>query len=454
MSGINKSQRAVIDHELVSTGEAPTEAPLSAVTGAPNSVGLYDETAQAWQQGQSVDAAAREAEAEEHAQREAAQNALRGVKSAVDAFASKPKSRFNVTDAQVGLDAGASERLKEGAAKLPREAIVKEVERQISANPAVSEAEVGALTARVMKHLDAAVAVGLTQKMKQEVTGLMSKAMQGFEAAANDPKMLEHIAEALAEKEGGEASATDKQEAARYRELAGLSKTASLTPANLKAALKESAAMLEREKTRFEGHEENTIYRALLTQDVRGLLIAKGEAGEGSWAAQSLEQIHERGEHDEKDLAIAKGACAIALAVTTGGLGAPIAAAAAAAFNAPGVGSAFHKIDEGRAGALSGSAARDADLTARHEATHTLVEAAASVAASAAMPAVLHKTGHAAGAVKQMLFAAEKTERVANGVLPFIGHKAGDAAAEAVIGVTAYKTKPNPGRATGKNLLE
>jgi hypothetical protein len=239
------------------------------------------------------------------------------------------------------------------------------------------------------------------QRMRDLVRNKLEEAAQTFETTAAQPLQLAALAAAINEKEGPNANATQRAEAKVLRATLGLEDDGQrVTADSLASALEARAALMRREAGKIGSAGENTLYRALLTHDVRGLFASEQGVRAGSWAAEGLDAVHARGKEDEEQIATAKLVTSVALAGVTGGAGLGVlgtvlmGAGTTAAINAPEVLVAHHEVGGAAAGASAGTAAVDAEEVARRHAWLKTFEAAASTALGGALGAVGGAGGH------------------------------------------------------------
>jgi hypothetical protein len=220
---------------------------------------------------------------------------------------------------------------------------------------------------------------------------------------------------------------------------------------------------MREEAGKLTGAGDNTLYRALLTQDVSAQWAKQAGIEPGSYAARQLATVRARGESDEWQVTGAKFAATVAMGVVTAGtltaLGLGVSSAAAlggagaASMNVAAVGTAWHEVDAARAGASAGTAAADAELAALHNAKVKTAEAmlevgagaafAASKAMSVAQEVALVEAGaaaHHAGVAAQVLHGGE--------------HFLKEVGTEGAITLGAHAVERSPAQASGRSALD
>lgn len=272
----------------------------------------------------------------------------------------------------VAARAAESKTFLAAASSMPREEVRAAVEETLrNAEPGLSKAQLANLTALVMNELGQTLRTNATQRMRELVVSKMDAAAGNFRRTAEDPAQLKQLIGNLAKLERPGATAAEHARAAQLRGALGLKPDQAATVDTLATALKARAGLMEREASEWRGKGENTIYRSLLTHDVGRLYEEQAGIQPGSWASEQVAAVKEQGETDERRIAGVKFATSIALGAATAGmgLGAAFAVGMTAAYNSPEVMAAVHGIDSADAGAAAGTAAPDAGVVARRNAT-------------------------------------------------------------------------------------
>lgn len=292
---------------------------------------------------------------------------LRGAALAVASRADQPRSRFF-----------------EAASRLPEDVVRQAVEQRLrAAHPNQGPKALAEKTELAMARLGDCVKTQAAARMRHAAHERLGAAAKEFRATAGKPGDLQALAATVNALERPGATAAQRAQAEVLRGTLGLeSDGRQVTPDALAQALSGRAAVMEKEAHHLAGAGSNTLFRTLLTHDVRGLVADGAGVRPGSWAAEGLDAVHQRGESDEAQLAMAKLVAGVALAGATAGLGLGVIAGmgATAAINAPEVLVAHHEVAGAAAGASAGTAAVDAQEVAQRRAWLKTYEAAASTA--------------------------------------------------------------------------
>lgn len=328
------------------------------------------------------------------------------------------------------------------AARVPNDVVRQGVEQRLrTANPKLSRDELATRTDLAMKHLGECVKIESAQRMRHAAQRRLEAAANEFASTAKKPDDLAKLSATINALESPRATPGQRAQASVLRATLGLENDGRrVTPDALAAALTSRATLMHEEAGKLAGAGENTLYRALLTHDVRGLVADEAKVRPGSFAAQGLDAVRARGESDEEQLATAKLLTSVALAGATAGLGLGVLAGmgVTAALNAPEVLVAHHEVGGAAAGASAGTAALDAQEVAERRAWLKTWEAAASVAFAGALGA---GGGHAVESV------ADHTAR------HIAQHAALHGAADGALMLGAHALESEKGEASGEDAL-
>jgi hypothetical protein len=348
--------------------------------------------------------------------------------------------------------------------QLPRETVQAEVSllvRETATNVSPERQQV--LVERMMGHLDEGLRTDAAQRMKDVAVAQLKTAATQFHDAAGDLIQREGLVASLKRLEAPGATAAQQDQAVLLRSGLGLPAEGAVTTQSLGVALDARAKLMREEADKLTGAGDNTLYRALLTQDVSAQWAKQAGIEPGSYSARQLATVRERGESDERQLTGAKLTATVAMGLVTAGtvtamgLGVSSAAAlggaGAASMNVAAVGTAWHEVDAARAGASAGTAAADAELAALHNAKVKTAEAVVEVGAGAAFAAskavsVAHEVAlveaggaaHHAGVAAEVLHAGE--------------HFLKELGVEGAITVGAHAVEQSPTQASGRSALD
>ncbi|MEW6433066.1 MAG: hypothetical protein AB1730_16300 [Myxococcota bacterium] len=320
--------------------------------------------------------------ARERALEAAVGKTLQRLDAALDHLAQQPREAWQAASYAVA-NAASDPAFFEFSARIPREKVHAQVAEHLRlANPNLSEKDVEHLTTLVMKHLDANVAMAAAKRMQKLVAGKLEDAAGHFRSAAKDPAQLQQLSARLTHLERRGASEAELAAARTMRAGLGLEADTPATPAALKDAMLARATLMSGEAEMMRGAGEFTLYRRLLTHDVRDVFMKEAGLRHGSWAVAGVAATHARGVADEDAIKHAKLMTSLAFTAVTAGTGAGVLAGmgAAALSNVPSVALAWRAIDSAAAGASAGTAAADAEATARHNARLATIEAGAATA--------------------------------------------------------------------------
>lgn len=317
---------------------------------------------------------------------------LTKLDEALDQLATSPRADWKEAARQIGI-IGGSPAFFEFAARIPRDQMRERIaEHLLGKNPELSPKDVEALTSLAMNHLDQSVARGATERMREMVATKLTAAAESFRTTAGSPDELKRLADRLARLERRGASDAERAAASVMRAGLGLDGDQPASPSALKDAMLKRAKLMESEGEAVRHAGDTTLFRRLLTHDVGEVFKKESGLQPGSWAAEGVAATRARGVSDEETLKTAKLMTSLAFAAVTAGAGAGVLAGmgAAAAANAPGVAMAWQSVDSAAAGASAGTAAPDAEATARTNAQVATGEAGAAVLLAGAVGKLVH----------------------------------------------------------------
>jgi hypothetical protein len=277
---------------------------------------------------------------------------------------------------------------------LPPDVVIAGLEKMVQAyRPDATPEQVRAITEGMAKHINLSLTTDASQRMRELVTTKLTDAAQAFEATAADSQQVEKLCARLAHLERPDATQAERTQATDLRAGLGLEREGEqVTPKALKPALEARARLMAQEATHMKERGENTLYRTLLTHDVRAEYLRAANLTPGSWAAQGVAGVKKRGEDDEADLAKTKLAASVALAAVSAGMGLGVLGSVglSSAFEAPGVLNAYHHVDSAAAGGSAGTAAADAQAKAQAKAHAEAAHAAVAILSKKAVGKLIH----------------------------------------------------------------
>jgi hypothetical protein len=374
---------------VCSTPAAPAAAPPPST----NSVEPWDEGSSTLSE-QACDATSGAAlEAGAAADQALLAAALDDLGPAIDTYLASPRDERRAASLAIASRASQSKALLDAASHLPegavREALAVRVRDQ---HPELTEAEVEAVVGVTADHVAQALRINAAQRMKDTAVRLLSAGAEGFRATAADPGRVQQLVTTLAKLEGPGATAAQLASADALRDGWGLERDGRpVTARRLSAALLARASLMQREAGAMEGRGENTLYRSLLTHDVRAVFMHEAGIHFGSWAAAQVAAVKRRGETDEQDIKTTRLVTGLLLSGVTAGLPAAISIASSAAFAAPSLLVAFEEVNDAAAGASAGSAAPDAGRVAVRHANLELTETVASIGLGQLLGPLTHR---------------------------------------------------------------
>lgn len=343
-----------------------------------------------------------------------------------------PAASFAVASAASGAG------FAEFASRIDREQVRQAVRGRLQdSNPGLSGKDLEALTTLAMERLDGVVNRSATEGLRKLAAAKLEQAASHFSNIAGNPGELTRLSERLAHLERPGASPSERAAAQAMRAGLGLDDARAATPEALRAALGERARLMRGEAEALRAAGDTTLFRRLLTHDVRGLFAQALGVRPGSWAEAGLAATHQRGLADEADLKSAKLVTSLAFAAVTAGTGAGVALgmAGAAAANAPSVAMAWRDVDAAAAGGSAGTAPADAEAVARHNAKVATGEAAAAVGLAGVVGGVVH-------AAELATLGAE-----------IVAHVGGEYAAHELAGWVAHPFEAHRGEGDGEDAV-
>ena len=284
-------------------------------------------------------------------------------------------------------------------------------------------------------------------KLQAVATKMLEDAAGQFMKAASDPEQVKQLAARLTEMAHPLAEPDQQAQVRDLRAAMGLDPDqAIVTPENLTIAMSERAHLLKEEAKKMKGHGRETLFRALVDQDVGAKFKEAAGVREGSLLAAQIDAVKGVGESEANRIAWVKVASIAAAGALTGGLalggtgltGTVVGIAGSSMMEAPAVMHAWESVGTAQASESAGTMKAGAGEEARRHAVIETAVAATGVAAATGINGALHGVAHHPAAKVGLHFAVE----FAVGAAGMQGAHALDGALEST------------GEASGKNALE